>query len=178
MTMPAIRSCPSTGSARGVRGLLAVTVLLGACWSVPEVDRQIIKPWLDCVDCTSDQLNRVVATGPRLVPYLESALRDGPLPTDTSLARQRAVQAVARAMRYRQRHGPPVAMTQDESLRVVTGQLDEFRLNYRLRAAQALFRLDSARASQLVAEFCASGPAELQRHPGYKTSFNRVGACP
>lgn len=162
----------------------ALASLLAACsgpsgiWDVPEVNRQIIKPWLVCGDCTHGEFARVLATGPRLTPYLAAALNDGPTHADDSLSRARAVEAVTRANRYRLRHvGPVAVLSTADSLRSVNGQHDDFRLTYRLRAAQALVRIDSLRATAGVTRFCTSGSRELTRQPQFRASFATIGPC-
>ena len=184
MTMPNIRGGSSADSGQlRVRSLVLLLALMAASvgcssiWDVPAVDRQIVNPWLECGDCIGGELDHVVATGTRLVPYLVVALRDGPSLHDDSLARGQAAEAVNRAKRYRGGHGPGALLTAVDSLRAVVGQHDNFRLTYRLRAAQALFKLDSARAATEVAHFCTSGSPELARNLQYKASFATLGPC-
>ena len=183
MTPPRTLPRLSLLSLLSVLSVLSVLSLIAACsgssviWDVPTVDRQIVKPWLVCADCTGGELAQVVATGTRLVPYLASALRDGSTLHDDSLSRLRAATAVGHASRYRIAHGPVAPLTAPDSLAATTGQDDEFRLTYRLRAAQALFQIDPARAAAEVARFCTSGSQELARQPQYKASFATLGPC-
>ncbi|HEX4934298.1 MAG TPA: hypothetical protein VFV33_14005 [Gemmatimonadaceae bacterium] len=158
--------------------VVTIAAVLASCWSVPDVDRQLVRRWLDCVDCTGGELAGLVAKGERLVPYLASALREGPTASDDSLADRRAVEAIARATRYRQRHGVAPALSSADSSNAVRAQRDEYSLTYRLRAAQAFFRIDSLGAARAVSEYCSSAAPELQRHPEYRSSFARLGPCP
>ena len=166
-------------------GLAATAVQQAACngsggpggfWDVPEVDRQIIMTWLLCTDCIEGELEKVVQRGRKLVPYLSSALVEGPTEADDSLADMRAKEAYLRVLNYRRRRGGVV--TQAESLAVVAVQKDAFVLKYRLRAAEALARLDSTRAAGDVAAFCQANPILFERNPTYKVSFQAIGACP
>ena len=184
MIMPSTPASTSHRLRARARSLVALVPLLAACsgssviWDVPEVDRQIVKPWLVCADCSGGELDRVVATGRRLVPYLSAALLKGPTHADDSLAQRRAVEAVSRARRFRLGHlGPDAILSPGDSLISVNGQHDDFRLTYRLRAAQALFRIDPVRAAEEVAQFCGGGSPELTRHQQYKLSFATLGLC-
>jgi hypothetical protein len=151
----------------------------GGTWDVPEVDRQIILPWLLCTDCIEGELDKVVARGDVLVPYLSSALLEGPTRAEDSLAQMRAKEAVVRAMEYRGRRlGTLAQLSPAESLAATRAQHDAFRLKYRLRAAQALQRLDSARAHDAVSSLCNASPIELRRNPQYRASFKSIGDCP
>ena len=149
----------------------------GGVWDVPEVDRQIIMPWLLCTDCIDGELDHVVKRGRRLIPYLATAVRDGPTRHEDSLSQMRANEAYARLLSYRGRRG---VVTQADSLAlqsVVVAQKDAFLLKYRLRAAEALARLDSTRAALSVKAFCQANPDILARNPQYLTSFRAIGSC-
>lgn len=148
-----------------------------SCWSVHSVDREVISPWLLCADCTQGELDRIVQTGPRLIPYLVTALQDGPTQTADSLARRRAIESGIRAANYRAKRSLPLIPPGDSS-ELVENQMEGFNLTYRLRAAQALFRLNPARASTEVAQFCTNHPQELTKHSEFKPSFASIGACP
>lgn len=156
---------------------LGTTVLLAACWDVPAVDRRTLTEWLVCGDCTSSEFDRVVGNGPRMIPYLESALMDGPTAQQDSLVRRQGQETVARGQRYRLSRGIVGASTAD-SAEAVQRYVDGFRLTYRLRAATALARLDSARARALVGRFCLTNSPELVRHPEFKASFAAIAPCP
>ena len=68
---------PRTPPRLSLLSVLSVLSLIAACsgssviWDVPTVDRQIVKPWLVCADCTGGELAQVVATGTRLVPMTD-----------------------------------------------------------------------------------------------------------
>jgi hypothetical protein len=155
---------------------VALLAAVAACWSVPEVDRHIINPWLICSDCTQGELDAVVQHGSRATRYLRHALINGPRPSDDSVALAMATEAVSRARRYRAEHGIIAAISSADSLAALTAHLEEFRLSYRLRAAEALRRIVPA-DSQTVGELCANPPPELVRHPEYRPRFKRFGAC-
>jgi hypothetical protein len=162
--------------ARPAAALVAVGVL--ACWSVPDADRRTITAWLTCIECTSGELDRVLARGSDMVPHLERAVEEGPTPRDDSLAARRATQAVQRIQRYRTGKGiRPGTLGSTDSARFVQGQHDAFTLSYRLRAAQALQRLDSAAASAAVSEYCRGKQPALDRRPEFRTSFGAIGPC-
>ena len=165
----------TTGRAR-IAAVAALTAL--ACWSVPEVDRQIVMPWLLCTDCTTGELDRVVVYGKRVAPTLADALSAGPTSLEDSVTRVQAAEGVMRARRYRVRHNIVAPLTTADSLETVQRQLDHFQLTYRLRAAQALVRIDSLRAAGLVNDFCVSAANQLNRRPEFRVAFQAIGTCP
>ena len=168
----------TTGRTNRIAAAAAMAALGAlACWSVPEVDRRIVMPWLLCTDCTSGELDRVLVYGARVVPTLLSALHDGPTHAEDSVTALSATEGVLRARRYRVRHGG-VAITTADSLESVQRQLDNFQLTYRLRAAQALVRIDPLRAATAVDKVCSDQAQALNRRPEFKVSFKAIGACP
>lgn len=158
--------------------LLGIALVALACWSVPEVDRREIRPWLVCSDCTSDELNRVLAIGPRAERYLRAAIVDGPTPADDSVITLQATEGVLRARRYRGLQHAADTVTSTDSSRIVRHQLSDFRLRYRLRAAEALVRIDPRLDSAAVRTFCTNAPPELLDRPAYKSQFRQYGECP
>ena len=161
--------------------VVAIAALVAvACWAVPDVDRRIVMPWLLCTDCTANELAKVLVYGDRVVPTLEDALREGPTNAEDSVTMLQATEAVLRARRYRNRHGIVTPLSTGDSSESVQRQLDHFQLSYRLRAAQALVRIDSLRAAALVDQFCAltTTVGQLQRRPEFRASFEAIGNCP
>lgn len=172
-----------TGTLAGARAprvhvVLGIAVVALACWSVPEVDRYQIRPWLVCSDCTSDELNRVLAIGPRAERYLRAAIVDGPTTADDSVITLQATESVLRARRYRGVQVSTDTVSSADSTRIVRHQLSDFRLRYRLRAAEALARLDPRADSAAVRTFCTNAPQELLDRPAYKSQFRQYGECP
>lgn len=173
---------------RIARLVLVMASMLAACngsggaggpWDVPEVHRRILLAWFHCTDCMEGELDAVVKKGRVMVPYLSAAIVDGPTVAEDSLGRQRAVDAVVRVARYRaKRVGQMAPLTPGESTTTVNRQHEAFLLKYRLRAAQALARLDSAQAARDVAAWCATNPALLANNPSYRESFKVIGNCP
>ncbi|NUQ11839.1 MAG: hypothetical protein HUU26_05835 [Gemmatimonadaceae bacterium] len=150
----------------------------GGPWDVPEVHRRILLEWFHCTDCQEGELDAVVAKGRVMIPYLSAALLDGPTIAEDSLGRLRAIDAVVRVARYRaKRLGSMAPLAPAESTRAVSRQHDAFRLKYRLRAAQALARIDSVQAARDVAAWCATNPPLLVENPAYLASFKAIGNC-
>lgn len=157
-----------------------------SCWSVPDVDRRAVKPWLICSDCTRGELDRVVAMGPRVTRYLVAAIEDGPTAADDDHIAQNVREGVGRAGRNLQLR--PGSTGQDSALfatvdtvqvaRIVARQLADFRLRYRLRAAEALSRIDARADSAAVAALCANPPTELRDRPEYRRQLSQFGTCP
>jgi hypothetical protein len=157
---------------------VAVALLASGCWRVPDADREIITPWLLCADCTSGELQHVVSHGRPMIRYLKAALFDGPTRADNAKASAQATEAVLRATRYRAGKGLPGPMATAESLAIVSRQEDYFKLTYRLRAAQALERIDSIDAKRSVLRFCLDSVPEYRKHPEFNAAFKRIGSCP
>lgn len=149
-----------------------------ACWSVPEVDRRVVKPWLTCSDCTDGELERVVSLGSRATRYLRAAIIDGPTSTDDSLLTRQVGEGVQRARRYRAERRIGVLITSQDSSTVVNRQVDDFRLRYRLRAAQALHEIDARADSAAIFALCSNAPPELVKRPEFRLHFRRFGICP
>lgn len=158
--------------------LLALQVAAACSSSVPEVERREIKPWLVCGDCTNGELDRVVAMGETAERYLRAAISDGPTRADDSVMTRQSVEGVARANRYRNDRQIPGPVSPVDSSEVITRQLDDFRLRYRLRAAEALRRIDPRADSIAVRSLCSNPPPELVRMPEYRPRFATYGICP
>ncbi len=153
--------------------------VLSACWRVPDVERREIRPWLVCDECTSGELDQVVAMGASAKRYLRAAIADGPSLADDSVMRYQAVEGVVRANRYRlQQQVAALPVPSADSAAIVLRQVDDFRLRYRLRAAQALQQIDAASDSVAVLRLCSTPPPELVRMPEYRPLFNSFGPCP
>lgn len=155
------------------------SAVVAACWRVPDVERREIRPWLVCDECTGGELGRVVAMGASARRYLRAAIADGPTLADDSIIRYQATEGVVHANRYRLQQ--PVAvppLPSADSAEIVLRQVDDFRLRYRLRAAQALQQIDTRSDSVAVARLCSTPPPELVRMPEYRPLFNNFGACP
>lgn len=158
--------------------MLALLVGAPACWSVPEVDRREIRPWLICGDCTDGELARVVALGERAERYLRAAIADGPTRADDSVMTAQLEEGVTRARRYRSDRGILAPLSSTDSVGVIQRQLDDFRLRYRLRAVQALRQIDARSDSSAVLRLCADPPPELVRQAEFRAQFAPFGTCP
>lgn len=163
-----------------MRRLVLLVLLSGvpSCWSVPEVDRREVRPWLICGDCTNGELARVVALGERAERYLRAAIAEGPTRADDSVMTKQLEEGVGRARRYRSDRGILAPLSSADSVGVIERQLDDFRLRYRLRAMQALRQIDARADSTAVMRLCADPPPELVRQSEFRAQFAPFGTCP
>ncbi len=123
---------------------VAVSVLAGCARTSPSA--QALEPpvsttgaiatWLECVECTSDQLNAVAALGNAAVAELSRFLLNGPdqarLEAQQRYLERRYLDLKAYA---RERSGQAIAETQDQ---YVQAYLAAYRLRIRGRSARAL----------------------------------------
>ena len=86
-------------SAIRVRSLVALAVVqfafLTACRS-DRAERAVIERWLLCEECTSGELEAVVALGDRATDRLDEALRNGPSRSDRDRIRHHAASRYAK----------------------------------------------------------------------------------
>jgi len=109
---------------------------------------RIILSWLHCEECTSAQLMAVVQLGPKAVPYLTSALQDGPTLIEQVSLRRFLQRRYAELQKYVSSHtDASLPMTEKEYISFHTSQLTT---QYQVRAATALGAIGGPSAIQAL----------------------------
>jgi hypothetical protein len=137
---------------------LVAMILAAACTRAPAQQAaapasapapSVVTAWLDCVECTQDQLNALVSAGNSVVPELSALLSNGP--PQATLDRERAFlqSRYQKIVDYARQHpgGPPVALTQDQ---YVQQYLQVYVLRTRMRSARALGAIATADAKDAL----------------------------
>jgi hypothetical protein len=96
----------------------------------------VIVAWLDCVECTPDQLRAVATLGDRAVPAFRDTLLNGP-PQDRLDREQKHLETTYAAMKEYERQHPDsrVPFTQQEYVQLYT---QKYVLLNKMRSARAL----------------------------------------
>ena len=103
---------------------------------VSEAARTALVDWLECEECSENQLKGVLEYSELLQPMLVSSLRHGAAPTSKALYRHQLEQRYDKLVAYSQDH-PNAKPTLDKKA-FVELYLGNFDAQYRSRAAEAL----------------------------------------
>lgn len=131
-------------------GVLTATTLAGAATNALEMltpeqaalARDQIINWLECVDCTDHELERVAQLGTTAVPSLIATLQQGPSQAQREIMRRRLITLFAQSTHSGERQ-PDNKMTMSESA-YVEHHLNGYSNRCRIRAAIALGRIDGS----------------------------------
>lgn len=136
--------------------MLLLVMSLAGCEQKPRVDpkqaeiaRTALVEWLECEECTENQLENMLRYQQQLQPLLISTLQQGPAPASRALYRHQLQQRYDRLVEYSRSH--PEAKPSLPKDKFVELYLDNFDAQYRTRAAQALGEMggeDSRKALQ------------------------------
>ncbi len=148
-------------SRRTALHIVVTAAILGGCARTSELAAQrgappvststAIATWLECVECTAEQLNAVAALGNTAVPELGRFLLNGPDQPRVD-AQQRYLERRYRDLKAYERERRPshtIAETQDE---YVQAYLAAYRLRIRARSARALGAIGTADAKAALSQ--------------------------
>ena len=147
-------------SRRAAVHVVVTLAIVGGCSRTPQAAPQAIGPpvstttaiatWLECVECTADQLNAVAVLGNAAVPELGRFLQNGPDQPRVD-AQQRYLERRYQDLQAyaRNRHVQPIAETQDQ---YVQAYLAAYRLKIRGRSARALGAIATADAKAALSQ--------------------------
>jgi hypothetical protein len=122
---------------------VSISLLVGCSRSAPAQPSPTIA-WLDCVECTPQQLQAVAALGDQVVPEFRTVLLRGPDAARLTRERVRLQMAYREMKEYEQRH-PQNAIAMGES-QYLNLYLSQFVLRNRVRAARALGAINTQNA--------------------------------
>jgi HEAT repeat protein len=165
------------------RSILAVVLVLVACWPAPfraqtsapspdsaEHAMRAIAAWLEAEDFDADRLESLARLGPAVVPSLAAALRSGPSPARRELVR-RALETEHGALASNARADPERRVrSRDEFLR---HYLSNFETRYRIRAAQALGAIGGPSARQAL-ESALEAPVREELRDALRRALERI----
>lgn len=138
---------------------LSVATVLHVCPTLatnqPPIERglsnppsPVIQTWLDCEECTSDQLAAVAALGDRAVPALNNLLRTGPPQPKVDAQRAFLETRWQKMERYAAEH--PEQPVPQARAKYVEGYVRRYVLLNRMRAARALGAINTAAAQNAL----------------------------
>jgi hypothetical protein len=123
--------------------------------TVPADARASLAAWLDCDECTREQLETVVALGPDAVPILAATLREGLAPASRARLEEQLRELHA-ARLERARRNPEEGPRLDERSFVAYHVANRESL-HRSRAATALGRIGTEPARLALREALSAG---------------------
>jgi hypothetical protein len=128
----------------------------------PQGGSPAVVAWLDCVECTADQLNAVASLGDRAVPFFNEVMLRGPS-TDRLDSERRHLESAYQAMKDYEREHPNnrVPFTQQEYIQLY---LQKFILLNQMRSVRALAAIatDAAKGALRAARQQPNLPAEVK----------------
>jgi hypothetical protein len=155
------------------RFVLMAAALAVACSRAPALSNQgnsgsppegspAVVAWLDCVECTADQLHAVASLGDRAVPIFNEVMLRGPS-TDRLASERRHLESTYQALKdYERQHpGNRVPFTQQEYIQLY---LQKFVLLNQIRSVHALAAIatDAAKGALRAARQQPNLPAEIK----------------
>ena len=127
----------------------------------PTTDARIIN-WLDCVECSNQELDVLARQGDAIVPALQQVLLNGPS-QDRLDAKRRSLESGYRSMKQYEQRRPDRAVPLTEQQYIALYQ-EKFVLLNRTRAARALGVINSPEARRVLVQALQANPQpELRR---------------
>ena len=127
----------------------------------PTTDARIIN-WLDCVECSNQELDVLARQGDAIVPALRQVLLNGPS-QDRLDAKRRSLESAYQSMKQYEQRRPDRAVPLTEQQYIARYQ-EKFVLLNRTRAARALGVINSPEARRVLVQALQANPQpELRR---------------
>lgn len=121
--------------------------------------QKVLLEWFECEECTIAQLHAVVLLNKHeSVPYLAVALSNGPPPSRVVNEGRRLKNRYPKLVRFKQSHPDAILIDERNYIQIY---LDQFTIQYQLRAAIALGKIGGPLSEQALRQTLNMGAPEL-----------------